>query len=159
MFWGAKKNLNFFFKYCSVCTEKLHRIKVNKSQKNVAKYFLQGKNQVFLGLKIWASDQSSVCSYCDQYPLIFSWKLCHNSSCSLHAMSSIHTKEKSKCEFSKISKQKMLLQKYLVVKLKNPLPFWSALDFWKMDFEKWISTNSIFGLFQTWFLLQNSSLK
>ena len=34
-------------------------------------------------------------------------------------------------------------------------PCWSTLDFWKMDFEKWISwnsMNSIFGLFQTWIL-------
>jgi hypothetical protein len=28
MFWGAKKILNFFLKYCSVRTEKLHKIKL-----------------------------------------------------------------------------------------------------------------------------------
>ena len=32
-FYGQKINLKFFWKYCRVRTEKLHRIKVNKSQK------------------------------------------------------------------------------------------------------------------------------
>ena len=41
------------------------------------------------------------------------------------------------------------------------VPLLICLDFWKMDFEKWISTNSIFGLFWIWFYclcsLQKSS--
>ena len=48
-FWGpffkVFMGIFFFFKYCRVRTEKLHRIKVNKSQKKIkiGKYFLQGK--------------------------------------------------------------------------------------------------------------------
>ena len=53
-FWGPlfkafmdKKLIQFFFwKYLRVRTEKLHKIKVNKSQKHFEKYFLHGKNQV-----------------------------------------------------------------------------------------------------------------
>jgi hypothetical protein len=54
-FWGPflkvfmdKKLMKFFFwKYIRVHTEKLHRIKVNKSQKNFGKNFLWRKNQLF----------------------------------------------------------------------------------------------------------------
>ena len=46
-FYGQKMNLKFFWKYFRVHTEKLHRIKVNKSQKNFGKWFLCGKNQFF----------------------------------------------------------------------------------------------------------------
>ena len=48
-FWGL---IFSFFEntYCSVRTEKLHRIKVENN--NFGKYFLQGKPQFFLGLKI-----------------------------------------------------------------------------------------------------------
>jgi hypothetical protein len=51
-FHWQKINLNFFCKYCRVRTEKLHRIKVKKSQKKFGKYFLRGKNQFLLRLKI-----------------------------------------------------------------------------------------------------------
>ena len=40
-------NLKFFWKYCRDCTEKFHRIMVNKSHKNFGKYFLRGENQFF----------------------------------------------------------------------------------------------------------------
>ena len=49
----------FFWKYIRVRTEKLHRIKVNKSQKNFGKYLLLGENQFFrtrnLSVNKWRS--------------------------------------------------------------------------------------------------------
>ena len=38
-------------------------------------------------------------------------------------------------------------------------PCWSAHDFWKMDFKKWTSTKSIFGLFRTWILQATQAVK
>ena len=45
-----KIDIIFFFKYCRVHTEKLHRKKVNKSQKDFG-IFYRGK-PVILGLKL-----------------------------------------------------------------------------------------------------------
>jgi hypothetical protein len=42
----GKKLIKFFFENI-VGSEKLHRIKVNKSQNNFGKYFLWGKKQFF----------------------------------------------------------------------------------------------------------------
>ena len=42
---------NFFGSDVSIRTEKLHRIKVKKSQKNFGKYFFRGKNQFFWAKK------------------------------------------------------------------------------------------------------------
>ena len=59
-FWGpflyvfiGKRYTYYFWKYCSVRTEKekLHKIKVKKVKKNW-KYFLRGKTQFCLGIKI-----------------------------------------------------------------------------------------------------------
>ena len=47
-FYGQKINLNFFKVYCRVCTEKLHRIKVNKSWKILGSIFYGGKMQRLL---------------------------------------------------------------------------------------------------------------
>ena len=46
-FHGQKINLNFFWKYCSVRTKKLHIIKVKQSQKMFGKYFLREEIQFF----------------------------------------------------------------------------------------------------------------
>ena len=53
IFFGQEINIKFFWKYCRVCTEKLHIIRINKSQKKFGKYFYGGKIRFFLGLKIW----------------------------------------------------------------------------------------------------------
>jgi hypothetical protein len=42
---------SYFYKYCSVRTKKLHRIKVKKVKKNLGVFFT-GEKPVFLGLKI-----------------------------------------------------------------------------------------------------------
>ena len=65
IFYGQNINLKLFWKYFNVPTEKLHRIKVNKSQTNLESILLWGENQFFLGLKIWVKihegwDQTSV---------------------------------------------------------------------------------------------------
>jgi hypothetical protein len=58
-FYGQKINLNFFWKYFRVRTQKLHRIKVNKSQKKFGQYFLWGKTSFFraknLSVNTWRS--------------------------------------------------------------------------------------------------------
>jgi hypothetical protein len=41
-FSGAKKVLNYFKRYCSVCTKKLHSIKVKKVLEKFGKYFILG---------------------------------------------------------------------------------------------------------------------
>ena len=46
-FHWQKMNSIVFWKYFRVHSEKLHRIKVNKSRKNFGKHFLWGKNQFF----------------------------------------------------------------------------------------------------------------
>ena len=80
-FWGrffqlfvGKKKKNFFWKHCSVRTEKLHRKKVKFFIFFFGKNFFFQKNQFFLGLKIWVyilrpSDQPSVSFYCDPMAL------------------------------------------------------------------------------------------
>ena len=50
-FHGQKINLIFFWKYCRVRTEKLHRIKVNKSQKVLQSIIYGGKPSFFYGSK------------------------------------------------------------------------------------------------------------
>ena len=47
MFSWAKKNLKFFWKFFSVCTEKLHRIRVKNVRKHFGMYFYRGKNSFF----------------------------------------------------------------------------------------------------------------
>ena len=59
-FWGPffhsrikfaqKIDSKYFWKYCRVCIENLHRIKVNKSEKKIGKHFY-GKNPVFFRAK------------------------------------------------------------------------------------------------------------
>ena len=46
-FYGQKIDSKIFWKYFRVRTEKLHRIKVNKSQKKFGKYFYWRKNSFF----------------------------------------------------------------------------------------------------------------
>ena len=50
------------------------------------------------------------------------------------------------------------IEKVLVAKVCNTLtPYWSVLDFWKIEFEKSSWKNLSFCLFQTWFSLPEPS--
>ena len=67
-----KINLKFFWKYCSVCTEKLHSIKVKKVKKSLESIFYRGKTSFFRAKNF--SDQSSVGSYCVSSYCIWLWQ-------------------------------------------------------------------------------------
>ena len=49
----AKKCLNFFWKYCSVLTKKLHRLRVKKKLKKIGKYFSSTQNRLNRGNWMW----------------------------------------------------------------------------------------------------------
>ena len=70
-FLWKKTNQTFFWKYFRVRTEKLHKKKVNKSQKNFGKYFLftMGKN---LSVNTWRTGPdicSLICGLRDVFSL------------------------------------------------------------------------------------------
>ena len=46
-FHGQKINLKCFWKYCSIRTKKLHRVKVKKLKKNLGSIFYRGKTRFF----------------------------------------------------------------------------------------------------------------
>ena len=76
VFMDKKLNSRFFWKYFRVCTEKLHRIKMNTSQNNFGKYFLWGENQFFrakvLSVDTWRSGPDICFLICALHLWIFS---------------------------------------------------------------------------------------
>ena len=59
--YGQKINSKFFWKYWRVRIEKLHRIKVNKSQNIFGKHFYGGKKPAFLSVNTWRYICSFIC--------------------------------------------------------------------------------------------------
>ena len=74
----------------------------------------------------------------------------------LHVLPSLPLFAQISCELESVQDLNFRLGIQTKIQLS---PYWSALDFWKIEFEKSSWMNLIFGLFQTWILQATQAVK